>query len=79
MTDLDTPIYALVGVELLLGLCGRLGWAEGCGDRFSLGTGGYPLDILMTEKPFSAEAFPKVEGQVSRVCCMSPSDLKTKL
>lgn len=73
MTDLDTPIYALVGVELLLGLRRRLGWGQGCGDR----PGGYPLDILMAENPLSAGAFPKVEGQVSRVCCMSPSDLKT--
>lgn len=77
MTDLDTPIYALVGVDLLLGLCGRLGWGRGCGYRLSLGTGGYPLDILMAENPLSAGAFPKVDGQVSRVCCMSPSDLKT--
>ena len=62
MTDLDAPIDALVGVELLLGLCGRLGWGPGCGDRLSLGTGGYPLDILMAENPLSAGASPKVES-----------------
>lgn len=67
--------HFLVGVELLLDLCGLLGQEE----RLFLATGGHSLDILMVEKPLSGRAFPKVEGQISKVCLMSPSDLKSKL